>query len=285
MYKRQLESLILSSGEEIKQTPKFRRKIDPHTYGGQAAGAARGVGGDRRENKKRRRQDKKIKSNTSSSVTRANPSANSEQIRKHKQQYLEQQQKQQRRHNNSNRQQFEHFQDQLAESSAEVSSSSSFIDEGLYHEKHLSHDKVQHRHHDGEVQRRRPGQGDFTDADDSIAAASEEALSSEEFIAKAASILVQQLANSNESNGDDTLPGEDWQNLDDDIIKAIEEALEIDVPVDSKLLYRDSSPRFSRDQLSFHDSQIGGHRNQVGEKSFAETSKQKSGKRCRKFRQ
>jgi hypothetical protein len=47
--------------------------------------------------------------------------------------------------------------------------------------------------------------------------------------------------------GNSTLPGPEWHRLDDDVIKAIEEALQVDVPVDSKLLYRDSSPRFTRE--------------------------------------
>ncbi len=43
------------------------------------------------------------------------------------------------------------------------------------------------------------------------------------------------------------------RDLDDLIIKAVEEALKIDVPVDSKLRHRDASPRPSRDQPSFKD--------------------------------
>ncbi len=53
-----------------------------------------------------------------------------------------------------------------------------------------------------------------------------------------------------------TLPGAEWESLDDDIIRSIEEILEVDIPVDSKLLYRDSSPRFTRDHLGQRD---GGH--------------------------
>ena len=50
-----------------------------------------------------------------------------------------------------------------------------------------------------------------------------------------------------------SLPGEEWDELDNQIIKAIEEVLDVDIPVDSKLLYRDSSPRYTRNGLSDPD--------------------------------
>ncbi|TRY76401.1 hypothetical protein TCAL_05339 [Tigriopus californicus] len=54
-----------------------------------------------------------------------------------------------------------------------------------------------------------------------------------------------------------TTPGDIWgSSLDDQIIKAIEEVLHIDVPVDSKQLYRDSSPRFTR--TNYGSNQIRG---------------------------
>eukprot|EP00095_Tigriopus_kingsejongensis_P006792 snap_masked-scaffold608_size125128-processed-gene-0.5 protein:Tk06792 transcript:snap_masked-scaffold608_size125128-processed-gene-0.5-mRNA-1 annotation:"GK10226" len=48
------------------------------------------------------------------------------------------------------------------------------------------------------------------------------------------------------SDPEDEAPRSGWVDLDSNIIKSIEEVLHIDIPLDSKLLYRDSSPRFTR---------------------------------------
>lgn len=58
-----------------------------------------------------------------------------------------------------------------------------------------------------------------------------------------------------------TTPGDTWGSLDDQIIKAIEEVLHIDVPVDSKQLYRDSSPRFTRTNYGSSNQNRGQERN------------------------
>ena len=46
-----------------------------------------------------------------------------------------------------------------------------------------------------------------------------------------------------------------WDDLDDDIITAIERVLAIDIPVDSKLLYRNPSPRVTRKSPKFPGSE------------------------------
>ena len=48
-----------------------------------------------------------------------------------------------------------------------------------------------------------------------------------------------------------------WDDLDDDIITAIESVLTIDIPVDSKLLYRNPSPRVTRKSPRFPGSKAG----------------------------
>lgn len=52
-----------------------------------------------------------------------------------------------------------------------------------------------------------------------------------------------------------------WDDLDDDIITAIERVLAIDIPVDSKLLYRNPSPRVTRKSPKFP----GGSDNEIAE--------------------